>query len=731
MISSSTIIDNYRLRTALGHGPLGNVYLAQDTMFTNRLVAIKLLNAPPLNSVKEHDRFLQEAHVLELLRHQYILHIHDAGIYEKTPFLVSSYVTGGSLRQRLGQNVAAPMLIEESLKILPQIGHALYHAHKQNIIHGNLKPENILFTPQGDALLADFGMAVTQEWQTSDYMAPEQFKGIVSKESDQYALGCIAYELFTGQHPFNRYDPKALMFQHINENPLPPSLLHHAIPSSIEQAILKAMAKRPQDRHANMKAFITALCTPPDIPNIQSFVPTSTRPVSSLLTDSASRENTVKQVPFPPTSVNTEPIGNHSIYAPAVTNTTGKTTPTQRQPAWFLIAAIVSLVLLIVGGSLWHLLPVLLKNGSTHQAGSNTFNPLPSSATISITPQSKTLKNSYTILAVVGTPNLARHEVAARYLSATQSQPQTVQATGKTSSPAVQASAVITLTNNANTDQTVPAGTIFSYVPGNGSSQLEATTDTTVVAPAWNIFIGPEPVNVSAHAVTAGAVGNTITSLRCNCRNITVDVPTPFSGGRDAQNTPFIQQSDINGATASLTASLTPTVQSLLQAQVHTNEHLINVPVCPPTASSNHNAGDKVTSATITVTVTCTGMVYDQQAAQAIATILLKNDATSHPNATYTLTGNTAATITQAAITDAQKGIITLSVQAQSTGIFQFSDTQKRNLVALIAGKTKQDAQKLLLQQPGVCQITITYSNSTMTTLPSNQRNITINVSNM
>src|SRR5207248_994773 len=119
----------------------------------------------------------------------------------------------------------------------------------------------ILFNAQGDALLADFGIATTLATTTNQpeinvgtpsYMAPEHFKGKVSKESDQYALGCIAYELFTGRKPFHATDFFSLGFQHLTEPPIAPSQFNPSIPAHVEQAILKAMAKERTDRHTGI-----------------------------------------------------------------------------------------------------------------------------------------------------------------------------------------------------------------------------------------------------------------------------------------------------------------------------------------------------------------------------------------------------------------------------------------------------------------------------------------------
>ena len=177
----------------------------------------------------------------------------------------------GSLQDRLEQLHGRPMAIDEALTILKQIGQALQHAHQQNIVHRDLKPGNILFNAKGDALLADFGIAaVLATAHTKDmgrggtpaYMAPEQFEGKVSVKSDQYALGCIAYELVTGKKPFDveNVGLEAVWFQHAKVPPVFPANLNPRVPAPIEQAILRAMAKDRANRHSDISVFIMA-CT--------------------------------------------------------------------------------------------------------------------------------------------------------------------------------------------------------------------------------------------------------------------------------------------------------------------------------------------------------------------------------------------------------------------------------------------------------------------------------------
>ncbi len=261
---------DYRITAELNSGSFGSVYLARHIIFEDDpIVAIKLLHSN-LRSPQEREQFIQEARLLRKLRLPHILPVIGAGFQDSTPYIVTEYASSGSLRDRLNKHHGQALSVEEALTILSQIGEALHHAHQQNIVHRDLKPENILFNAKGEALLADFGIAAvlatakTKQMGlggTPPYMAPEQFEGIISMKSDQYALGCIAYELLTGQKPFVLPNPtlEAMWFHHSKVYPTAPIQLNPLIPSHVEQAIFKAIIKQRTERHADVAAFITAL----------------------------------------------------------------------------------------------------------------------------------------------------------------------------------------------------------------------------------------------------------------------------------------------------------------------------------------------------------------------------------------------------------------------------------------------------------------------------------------
>jgi tetratricopeptide (TPR) repeat protein len=257
-------IGNYQIISLINSGAFGSVYKAEHLHLKERITAIKFLHA--YMAPTEHVHFVQEAQFLSSLEHRYILPLIDFGFDGGLPYLIAKYAVGGSLRDRLLHQL--PLSTEQAVTILSHIGQALQYAHTSHIIHRDLKPENILFNAQGEALLADFGIATVLSSTsvkrsaiigTPSYMAPEQFRGMVSKESDQYALGCIAYELFTGHKPFTAPDFIAMGFKHATEPPISPRQLNAQVLPGCEAAILKALAKQRADRHASVEVFLTAL----------------------------------------------------------------------------------------------------------------------------------------------------------------------------------------------------------------------------------------------------------------------------------------------------------------------------------------------------------------------------------------------------------------------------------------------------------------------------------------
>ena len=256
-------VHSYRLVEEIGSGSFGKVYRGEHTLL-KQTAALKFLLATG-NDVQ--NEFFREAQMLKALQHPYILQVLDAGMHEGRPFIVTEYASGGSLRTYLQQK-RIQLELQEALKLLMQIGQALHFTHQKGIVHRDLKPANVLFRAPGETLLADFGISIlltslhTREINrmgTPAYMAPEQFDGYVSMKSDQYALGCMAYEFLTGRRPFVGPGPAELIFQQKEAQPIAPAQLNPSIPPRVEQAILKALAKKREERHQDVLAFLDAL----------------------------------------------------------------------------------------------------------------------------------------------------------------------------------------------------------------------------------------------------------------------------------------------------------------------------------------------------------------------------------------------------------------------------------------------------------------------------------------
>ena len=283
-----TQVGNYRIVEIINSGNFGSVYKGKHLHFEHDpVVAIKLPRAT-LHTEAECNEFIQEAQLQRQLRHPHILPILDAGFQDGISYLVTMYAVGGSLRDRLGKRSGQPLPLDEALVILTQVGQALHYAHQHQppVAHRDLKPDNILFDEQGNVLLADFGIAVLLSsihtklvgfGGTLSYMAPEQFEGLASPKSDQYALGCIAYELVAGRKVFSIPDPgpNAWWFHHAKVEPVPPRQYNPQLPAHIEQAILMAISKDRVKRHRDVAAFIQAMIGTKEQQRVVGGVPDS------------------------------------------------------------------------------------------------------------------------------------------------------------------------------------------------------------------------------------------------------------------------------------------------------------------------------------------------------------------------------------------------------------------------------------------------------------------------
>ncbi len=256
-------LGHYRLIQRLGQGGFAEVYLGEHIHLKTQ-VAVKVL----LTHLTEEavETFRHEAQIIARLRHPYIVQVHDFGIAGDTAYLVMDYAPHGTLRHHHPKGSCLPLITV--VTYVKQVAEALQYAHEQRLIHRDVKPENMLLGPQHEVLLSDFGIALTAHGSTSRsthnvagtivYMAPEQIQGHPYPASDQYALGIVVYEWLCGNRPFQGTFTE-IAVQHTIKPP--PSLRQYlpTIPSEIEQVVMTALQKDPQQRFPTVRAFAQAL----------------------------------------------------------------------------------------------------------------------------------------------------------------------------------------------------------------------------------------------------------------------------------------------------------------------------------------------------------------------------------------------------------------------------------------------------------------------------------------
>ena len=251
-------ISRYKIVERLGEGGMGVVYKAEDTTL-GRPVALKFLAAHLLHDEEAKQRFLREAKSAAAITHPNICHVYEVGEDGGKTFLAMTYLKGETLEERIAKG---PLPLKDALDLGRQVAEGLAAAHAEGIVHRDIKPANVMVSPDGRATILDFGLArlteaskltrADQTVGTTAYMSPEQIQGSeVDHRTDIWALGCVLYEMITGDRPFKGQYDQALAYEIVHEEPEPLTSIRAGVPMELEFIVGKCLAKQATDRYAH------------------------------------------------------------------------------------------------------------------------------------------------------------------------------------------------------------------------------------------------------------------------------------------------------------------------------------------------------------------------------------------------------------------------------------------------------------------------------------------------
>ncbi|KZS66020.1 serine/threonine protein kinase [Mycobacterium kansasii] len=346
MTTPRHLSDRYELGDILGFGGMSEVHLARDLRL-HRDVAVKVLRADLARDPSFYLRFRREAQNAAALNHPAIVAVYDTGEAETSagplPYIVMEYVDGVTLRDIV--HTEGPMPPKQAIEVIADACQALNFSHQNGIIHRDVKPANIMISSTNAVKVMDFGIAraiadsgnsVTQTAAvigTAQYLSPEQARGdAVDARSDVYSLGCVLYEILTGEPPFTGDSPVAVAYQHVREDPIPPSERHEGISADLDAVVLKALAKNPENRYqtaAEMRADLVRVHNgePPEAPKVLS---------------GAERRSLLAATPGHPAGPRTDPLPRQ------VLDHTGRERTTPSVGRWVAVVAVLAVLTIAV-----------------------------------------------------------------------------------------------------------------------------------------------------------------------------------------------------------------------------------------------------------------------------------------------------------------------------------------------------------------------------------------------
>lgn len=262
MLEGQLLNERYKINYVIGGGGMANVYAADD-LILNRRVAIKILKLEYANDLEFIERFDREAQAATSLNHPNIVNVYDVGEEENIMYIVMELVQGMTLKEYI--QTKHPPDIKDVVRIMIELTEAINHAHEHDLIHRDIKPQNILLDQNGTVKVTDFGIAIALTQTNSilgsvHYLSPEQARGgIATKQSDIYALGIVFYELLTGKLPFTGETAVSIALKHLQTETPSVKEFNNNIPQSIDNIVKRATDKNPLARFDSVIQFNEAL----------------------------------------------------------------------------------------------------------------------------------------------------------------------------------------------------------------------------------------------------------------------------------------------------------------------------------------------------------------------------------------------------------------------------------------------------------------------------------------
>lgn len=504
-------IGKYDIVERLGKGGMAEVYKGYQKNL-DRYVAVKVMHAFLITEEDFLNRFRREAQAMAKLSHPNIVGVYDFDVYgENSYYLVMEFIGGGTLKEKLDAMAASneKMTMEQTIRICTEVANALAYAHRRNMVHRDIKPGNIMLDETGKAILTDFGivklvgnqsMAYTATGAligTPSYMSPEQALGKPGDERvDIYALGVLLFQMVANKLPFVADTPLAVVMKHVNEQPPLPVEFNPDVPLALQEIILKALAKNPDDRYASAKEMADALqAINLDGPKATAgYIPTTTP--SSPTISATSAEDTAPGKTAVSDSVDTAP------------GTAAAAPPRKRSP-WLYIGIVVLALLLLGGG----LAAAGVFNGDpTPTPVAQVVNPPATEAPPQDTPEpSETVPPTETPISQQDIVRTVLAEDALTQEAAFTSTPTKTATPTKTptSTPTVDTTRAFlqTCTTNAELVNVVRAGFSSNFVPVNSPFKISWTLRNSGTCPlpanlVWNYVDGDELGNYEEPVVS-------------------------------------------------------------------------------------------------------------------------------------------------------------------------------------------------------------------------------------